>query len=257
MSKRIKASWWVGLAVLLLLAPFAFSQDVQLTLENGGNYTMDGVYVGPYNASQTVSGHSQNAQIICDDFKDEVIPGESWTANVTSYSTLAATGSTAGLMFNGDTAGGALLGGVSGNALQGYVAIAYLASQMLPLTSNPANAQQVGYLAYAIWAIFEPSLVQGWLGSGSAAWAAVEQLAQGALSGALKNLYSAASFAGWEILTPVAGSQNPFSQGTPQEYLELVPEGGTALMYLLLGGLCCFGTMFLKSRRRRAVSRVL
>ena len=257
--RRIVNSWLVGAALLLFLVPFAFSQDsVTLELESGGNYTMDGVYVGPYTANQTANGQTQSASIICDDFKDEVVPGESWTANITSYSTLASTGgNTTGLMFNGYTAGGALLDGVSGNALQGYVAIAYLSSEMLPLVSNPANAQQIGYLAYAIWAIFEPSQVQSWLGSGSAAWTAVEGLAQGALSGALKNLYTASTFAGWEILTPVAGSQNPGTQGLPQEYLEFVPEGGTALMYLLLGGVCCFGTMFLKSRRRGAVSQVL
>ena len=251
MSQRIRVSWWVGFAALLLMMPLAFGQNqVDLVLQNGGNYTMDGVYVGPYNATQSVNnGPAQNVQIICDDFKDEVVPGESWTANVVSFSTLANTGSTAGLMFNGDTAGGALLNNVSGTALQGYVAMAYLASQMLPLSGNPGNAQQVGYLAYAIWAIFEPTLVQNWLGAGSQAWLCVEKLAQGALSGALNNTYTAASFAGWEILSPVPGSQNPGSLGTPQEYFMFVPEGGTALMYLLLAGFACFGTMYFKARR--------
>lgn len=32
-----------------------------------------------------------------------------------------------------------------------------------------------------------------------------------------------------------------------------VPEGGTALTYLLLAGLCCFGAMVLRSRRRASM----
>jgi hypothetical protein len=35
-----------------------------------------------------------------------------------------------------------------------------------------------------------------------------------------------------------------------QEFLEIVPEGGAAFAYLLMAGLCCFGAMFVKSRRR-------
>jgi len=30
-------------------------------------------------------------------------------------------------------------------------------------------------------------------------------------------------------------------------------EGGTALAYLLLAGLCCFGAMYMKSRRQVAL----
>jgi hypothetical protein len=250
LNRKVRGSWWVGIAAFLLLTPFVFSQTVDLTLDNGGNNIMNGVYVGPYNATQSVNNQNpQSAQIICDDFSHDVVAGESWRANVTSVSALT-TGNIAssGLMWSTSYAGGSWLNGVSGSAYYGYVAMAYLASQMLPLSGNPANAQQVGYLAYAIWAIFQPSQVQSWLGAGSQAWACVEQLAQGALSGALKGTYTAASFAGWELLTPISGSQN-MGQGIPQEYFEFVPEGGTALMYLLLAGFACFGTMFLKSRR--------
>ena len=36
-----------------------------------------------------------------------------------------------------------------------------------------------------------------------------------------------------------------------QEFLQYVPEGGAAWMYLLLGGITCFGAMFY-SRRQQA-----
>lgn len=248
MIKRIRASWWVVLAALLLSTPFAFSQTVDLYLNDGGNNVMDGVYVGPYDATQSNSNNQnpQGVQIICDDFSHDVVPGESWQASVTSVSSLSAnTITNSGLMW----ANGTLLNGGTGaqNVFQGYMAMAYLASQMLPLSGNPANNQTVGYMAYAIWAIFQGAQVEAWLGGPtSQAWLTVQKMALNALG----MTFSAGQFAGWELLTPIAGSQNPFSQGTPQEYFEYVPEGGTALMYLLLASFACFGTMFLKSRRR-------
>jgi hypothetical protein len=260
LSKKVRASWWVGVAALLLLAPFAFSQDsVDLTLINGGNDTMDGIYVGPYNAAQSSNGQpAQNVQIICDDFEHQVSPGESWTATVTSVSSLGS--NPQGLTWSNTSAGGSALFGNNNNLTfstqQGYYAMAYLASQMLPLSGNQANAQQVGYLAYAIWAVFDASAVKSWLGANSNAWAQVQILAENALDGK-DGVFSASEFAGWEILTPNCSTHGSCMQGQPQEFLEFVPEGGTALMYLLLGGLTCFGTMFLKSRRRRAISEVV
>jgi hypothetical protein len=257
LSKRITNSWLVGAALLLFLVPFAFSQDsVQLTLENGGNYTMDGIYVGPYTASQL--GQSQSVSIICDDFSHEVTQNETWTASVTSVSTL--TNNNLGNLQWGNQAGsGGSLINVSGTVLQGYTAMVYLAAQMLPLSSNPANAQTIGYMAYAIWAIFDASGVQSWLQQqgDSGAWSKIEWYANNALSLAVGNKISASQYTGWEILTPTCLAQGNCGSGQPQEFMEYVPEGGTALMYLLLGGVCCFGTMFLKSRRRRAVSEVL
>jgi len=260
LGKRIRASWWVAVAALLLLAPFAFSQNsVDLTLLNGGNYTMDGIYVGPYNALQTSNGQSQSVQIICDDFSHEVTTNESWAANVTSVATLNSN-NVGGLAWGGASGSGGSYVGISGTVLQGYTAMAYLAAEMLPLSSNPANAQQVGYLAYALWAIFQPTQVENWLLSQGTKQSVVNQImsmANGALTLAVNGSISASQFSGWEILSPTCYAQGNCNPGTPQEFFEYVPEGGTALMYLLLGGLTCFGTMFLKSRRRRAISEVV
>jgi hypothetical protein len=241
---------WFCLIALVCLAPLAFSQTVNLTLDNGGPYVMDGIYVGPYNATQN---NTQPVQIICDDFAHEVTASESWTATVTQVSNLASNG-TAGLTWANTLAGGSALFGANTtfSTLQGYYAMAYLASEMLPLSSNPANATQIGYLAYAIWAVFDASAVKAWLGANSTAWAQVQLLAQNALNG----VYSAGQFAGWEILTPNCSGAGSCNLGQPQEFFEYVPEGGTTLMYLLLAGFCCFGTMFLRSRRQRATSVV-
>lgn len=255
LNRKNRASWWVFLIVLLGLAPFAFSQQtVNLTLVDGGSNTMGGIYVGPYDATQ----NGQPVQIICDDFQHEVSAGESWSATVTSVSNL--TNSTSGLVWSGHSAGGTdlfgsgYIGTTSFSTLQGYDAMAYLASEMLPLSGNKANATEVGYMAYAIWAIFDAGAVQTWLnnhGEGSI-WGQVQSLAEGALKGT----YTQSQFAGWEILTPMCSAPNSCPNGPPQEFFEYVPEGGSALMYLLLAGLSCFAAMFL-SRRRRATSEVV
>lgn len=230
---------WAVLTALVCFAPFALGQTVNLTLVDGGPYTMDGIYVGPYNAIQ----NNQSTQIICDDFEHEVSPGQSWSATVTSVSSI--TNSTTGLRWSGDSAGGALLGGTNFNMLQGYDAMAYLATQML----GNKNGTQVGYLAYAIWAVFDSSGVYNWLKANNdlGIWATVQGLAEGALKGT----YASGQFAGWEILTPICPGQG-CSNGPPQEFFEFVPEGGSTLMYLLLTGMVCFGTVLFRSRLARS-----
>jgi hypothetical protein len=55
-------------------------------------------------------------------------------------------------------------------------------------------------------------------------------------------------FANFVILTPQSCKNGPGSC-PGQEFLMMVPEGGTAAAYLLFAGLACFGAMFLKRRR--------
>ena len=74
----------VVLSALAGLAPCAFGQQVGITMNSSEPYVMNGIYVGPYNA--TVNG--QSAQIICDDFADDTYLNQSWTANVTTFSNL-------------------------------------------------------------------------------------------------------------------------------------------------------------------------
>ena len=235
---RIRFSVFLGFSVMvmLFLAPSAFGQ-ANLYLNDAGNNVMDGVYVGPYNA--TINGTS-GQQIICDDFADDTNVGESWLASVTTLSNLSAT------KWGSSQAGGSLLGG-SYSSLQGYEAMMALSSQML----GNKNATQVGYLAYAVWSIFDAGAVYSWLVThgDAAAWSTVQSMAAAALKGS----YSIAQFAGWEIFTPTKCFSNcSGSSGMPQEFLELVPEGGTAMGYLLVALFSCLMAMVYRRRQVQA-----
>jgi hypothetical protein len=224
--------WLAVAAVALCFAPCALGQGtVNINLTSAGNNVMDGVYVGPYSA--TVNGTP--TQIICDDFTDESYVGESWTANVTTLSNL-----------NGTKWGG------MANASQLYDEAAWLATQMLsPTYSN--NATQVGYLAYALWAVFQPTAVESWLGANSAAWQAV----QGWLNSAAGQQFTKNEFANFFLYTPnmsfpITCNGQSCANTPPQEFFGFLPapDGGSTLMYLLLVTLACAGAIWLRSRRQ-------
>jgi|HubBroStandDraft_5_1064220.scaffolds.fasta_scaffold32036_2 hypothetical protein len=229
---RTSRNLWLALgAALLCFAPCAFGQgQVNINLTGAGNNVMDGVYVGPYNA--TVNGTS--TQIICDDFVDDSYVGESWTANVTTLSNL-----------NGTKWGG------MANATTLYDEAAWLATQMLSPTYS-GNATQVGYLAYALWAVFQPSAVESWLGANSAAWQAV----QGWLSSAAGQHFTPGEFANFFLYTPnlndpITCNGQACPTAPPQEFFGFLsaPEGGSALMYVLLAMFACAAAVWLRSRR--------
>ncbi len=232
MRKVVSGVLWLAVLSFLCAAPSAFGQT-NLYLNDAGNNVMDGVYVGPYNA--TIGGSA--GQVICDDFLHDSNVGESWLANVTTLSNLS------GTRWDGQQAGSASLLGGTYSTLQGYEAMMFLASQML----GNKNNTQVGYLGYAIWSIFDPSGVYNWLVShgDKAAWASVQKLAAGALQGT----YSIAQFSGWQIFTPTKCLANCSGyQNMPQEFFEYVPEGGAALGYLLLGLFSCVVAAFYRRR---------
>jgi len=233
--KNSRGLWWVVIVAVLAFAPCVFAGNVNMKMTNPGNNVMDGVYVGPYTG--TMNGAT--TQIICDDYVHDTFTNESWTGTVETFSNLT------GARWSKSTAGGVLLGG-NFSSLQGYDAMAALATQMLALGSGSQNAKQVGYLAYAIWAIFNPTAVQTYLiGHGDlAAW----KIVQGLAAGALKGVYTQNQFAGWEIVTPTSCQAN-CGGGLPQEFLIHVPEGGSTLMFLLFAGGSCFAAMFYRSRR--------
>ncbi|MGO9125719.1 MAG: hypothetical protein ACLP6G_12635 [Terriglobales bacterium] len=224
--------WLAMAAVMLCFMPYALGQgQVNINLTGAGNNVMDGVYVGPYNA--TVNGAS--TQIICDDFVDESYLGESWTANVTTLSNL-----------NGTKWGG------MASATTLYDEAAWLATQMLSPTYS-GNTTQVGYLAYALWAVFAPSAVESWLGANSAAWQAV----QGWLSSAAAQQFTPGEFANFFIYTPNLNYPITCNGGScpitpPQEFFGFLsaPEGGSTLMYVLFTLLTCLGAIWFRSRRQ-------
>ena len=215
------------------MAPGAFGQGkVNITLTSPGSNVMNGVYVGPYNA--TVNG--QSTQIICDDFLDDSYTGESWTANVTTLSNL--TGTKWGSMTN---------------ATQLYNEAAWLATQMLS-SKYSGNPTQVGYLAYAIWATFNPAAVEAWLGGPlSPTWLAVK----GWMTTAGLQSFTPGEFSNFFLYTPnlnfpITCNGGKCATAPPQEFFGFlsVPEGGSALTYFLLTAIACFGAMILRAKER-------
>jgi hypothetical protein len=210
--------WWGVVAMALLcFAPCAFANS-SLTVTGAGNNVMGNVYVGPYYA--TVNGVA-NTPVICDDFADDTSIGSSWNFTANNFSTL----------------GSALWGNQASN----YEAAAWLTIQMLSLNGNPNNAAQVGYISFAIWSLFDKNALNG-LNS--------TQLAGvGMWLGKVPSNLTLGQFANFVILTPQGCTNGPGSC-PGQEFFQVMPEGGSAAMYLLLAGLTCFGAM--RFRRRPA-----
>jgi hypothetical protein len=224
------------LAVFVMgLAPALLAEN--LTLNGTGNDEMDSAYVGPYSA--TINNVS-NQQVICDDFADESKPGTSWAVTQNSFSDIQNTlwgqfyidvyGYSKGLQI----------------ATQLYTEAGYIALQMM--ASN--NQTQIGYMSFAIWYLFDPNQVAAYLGINNqhnpneAIWNGLLAI----LAAASGKTLTAAQMASIEIFTPT-NCQFP---GTcaGQEFLEVVPEGGMALIYLLIAASACFGVF--RSRRLRA-----
>jgi hypothetical protein len=215
MINTIQKWWGVAVLALLCFAPCAFANS-SLTMTGAGNNVMGGVYVGPYYA--TVNGVA-NTAVICDDFADDSYIGHSWNYTANNFSTL----------------GSALWGSQTSN----YDAAAWLTLQMLSLNSNPSNATQVGYLSYAIWSLFDKGALNGLnltqLG-GVNTWL-----------GKVPSNLTPGQFANFILLTP----QGCTAGSCPgQEFMQVMPEGGSSVMYLLLAGLSCSGGMLFRRQRR-------
>ena len=93
-------------------------------------------------------------------------------------------------------------------------------------------------MQYAIWAIFSPTQVQNYLSSNGygSEWATIQSFITWASKNGPQSLLS--EFIVWTPINCKSGSCGG------QEFFEFVPEGGAAWMYLLLGGITCFGAMF-------------
>jgi hypothetical protein len=224
---------WV--AALLFLVPFAVGQSTSLSFNGGyqgSNWTYNGetvgtgFYDGTINGTQVGPGASSPG-MICDDFRDNIYSGETWNAIAINAGSL-----------NSSNIGQTLFGtSLGANALTVYQEVAYLVYQMF--TTNPNGATQAAY-SQAIWAL---------TGSG---------VDPTKLTGLALSLYNGVK-SGTETLTSLQLASlwiytpNPKGVvGQPQEMWGMipVPEGGAALGYLLLGGFCCFGAIFLRSRRQ-------
>jgi hypothetical protein len=238
MNKPIgKWCYAAAAALLLCLGPRAIAQTETLQINDPpSNNILDNIYVGSYSATNTQTG--AGVQIVCDDFQDN----SDYNAATYTVNTFNSLGNT-------------LWGKNNPNATQQYDEAAWLTLQMLGQSGN-----QQGYYSYAIWAVFDPTDVANWLTKhndmgacnavfGGGSWNSGQ--CNGGSGGYLKmastQTYTAGEFSNFIILTP----QGCNGAGTcpEQEFLLLVPEGGTAATYLLLAGICCFGAIFIRNRR--------
>jgi len=227
---------WLLVAAVLCVAPSAFAGTVNLQIDNPpSNNILDGIYVGSYSAMNTATG--AQTHIICDDFKDDS------NFNAATY-VVHSFGNFIGTVWG------------SGAATQ-YQEAAWLTLGLLQQT----GAVQ-GYYSYAIWALFDPSDVANWLTSyadssacnavfGNGSWGGGKCTAgNGGLTGlAAGQQFYQGEFSNFLILTPTCSAGPGTCQ--EQEFFQLVPEGGSAGLYLLLAGLSCFAAMAY-SRRRTA-----
>jgi hypothetical protein len=250
MNKAMRLVVIAGSMLLCTAIPMFGQEDVTIDFTGVANPSVQtlGAYAGYYTGA--VNGVTENPGFICDDFNNEIfLPSESWQATAVSFASLAAPSSTLG-----DTLFGSTIG------LAGYAAIANLSSLM---AITPASGQ--ADIAAAIWYI-------GSIGTGTVPFSSLDAVSQGYVDSLLgdatmKGLYdgtdgfsSTATQAAlaeladsnlW-LYTPTGADITPVGDPFPQEFVGniAVPEGGTALMYLSLAGLVCFGAMFFESRRR-------
>jgi hypothetical protein len=249
-KRGIRACLWVGIAALSLGTWASAQTSVTLTGPPPG-YSYDGIYVSPYYA--TVGG-ATNTAIVCDDFGDDSTLS-TWNATVTPFSGILSTNTSWSL---------------AGKTLTQYNAVAWLTVQVLQQT--PGTMGQIIY-SFADWALFDPNGVAAYLSNhpintglttaalcndifGSGAFAS--GVCHSGVGGLLASAYGAAVPIGGynlQIISPnIVGSANVCKAETgcaAQEFISVsVPEGGAAIAYLLLAGLCCFGAMFLRSRRQ-------
>jgi hypothetical protein len=207
-----------------------FTGGYSTTFANSDGDFGAGVYTG------TINGASSPG-IICDDYNDEVTSGETWNAKAYQASSLAS-----------GNIGSTLFGNSIG--LTGYAELGTLVSMMFGNAPN-SYAGITGItqseIASAIWDITTPGGIKGLDSKAQALVAAVELSFTGNVSKATAYLATLTNL--W-ILTP--DPLTGVGSGEPQEMWTeslSVPEGGAALLYLLLAGCACFGTMFYSRKR--------
>jgi len=243
-----------GCGVLCLGLPAKAQNSVTMTAVNG-SYSSGNLCSSQSGCAQVYTGlyystvnNTANTAVICDDFNHNVSVGENWQATALNTSSLNSTNIQ-------QTEFGS---GVNGQiAPVVYAEVASLVSEMFSLNNGSGAFDGLKNvtgtdLSEAIWDITTKGGITGISSNAAALVTYVENFfgkysstkALGYLNGL--NLW---------ILTPNPnnGPQEFWSQNGPSFN---VPEGGSALLYLVLAGLVCFGAMFLKYRSEAGGQRV-
>jgi len=163
-----------SLAVVgFMLGSVAFGQTAfEIVGVGPNNNNLAGVYTDPYEGTAGVS----SVLAYCDDFVDNVTPGESWQALDTNLNQFTATSNVQSVYYKGtttyslpsDSSSSSSFPGFSGTYGQttDYIAAAMLAVQATeilatdPGDTNPADEEKLSDLSFALWGIFDPSLLK-------------------------------------------------------------------------------------------------
>jgi len=210
--------------VIICSASAAFATSVTVTVTAANPNHLDGYSVGPYTA--TVNGVAKTP-VFCDDFSDKTTLKTPYIDSVNSFSDL------------GNTLWGSyLMSGKGGKHSLAYVTQLYDEAAWLTLQLlNPANASQMGNIQFAIWAVFNPHALTK--DANAKSW----------LTLAGKQSWYSGEFSNFLILTPTCSNGPGSCSG--QEFFEVVPEGGSAMMFVLLASLSCFAAMLFRYRRQQ------
>jgi hypothetical protein len=241
MKVRVEGLVAAVAGALLCMSVPASGQQVVSVEFTGGYSTVWGNSGGEYGAgiyTGTINGNASPG-IICDDFNDEITTNETWNAKAFNVSTLVSSGNLGNTLF-GNTIG-----------VTGYAEVATLVSMMFGGGSTYGSITGItqAELASAIWDITTTGGISGLDAKALALVAAVEAAFGGNTAGATSYLASLKNL--W-ILTPT-----PLGPGEPQEMWTInlnMPEGGAALMYLMLAGLVCGGAFYQRHREQGRVS---
>jgi hypothetical protein len=250
MTKGVRIACLVAIATICLAIPALAQISANLTGPTSGPVS-DGIYMNPY---YTTVGGVANSAVVCGDFGDDSYFNSTWNATVTSFSSLTSSNMSWGL---------------AGANKSLYGAVGYLTN--LVLSAAPGSTTQV-IDTFALWAVFDPTGVKKYLASNpitsgplttaalcpdifwTAGCTSATAMKGGLLYTADNGGYTTSGFLDLTVLSrDVAGTSIVCKAEhgcAPQEFVAVsVREGGAAIAYLQLAGLCLVGAILLRSRR--------
>ncbi len=231
--KKLQVCTFLSILALYFLAAAnplkAHADTVTLTLENEGpGNNSGGVYTYPYNFS--IDGSSTYTSLMCYIYYDEIYNGETWTATVTNLAALISTSST--------------------SVADQYEELAYLYN----VADTSTNAATVSLAQWAAWELFDPTDLPSDLPTAAPAPPTAAEIA--AELTLAQDSIGTLDYADYVLYTPVANSQTPLDDGTPQSFIGAVtPEPSS---FLLLGsGLLILAGFTLSDKRRAKWATVI
>ena len=232
---------------------------VQLTIKSASapdltSGAMGGVYTSPYTGQ--INGGAL-IPIICDDFYDDIYPPQTWTALATNLAQLGAS-TTNDVYF--DQGGGGLRSDGSTTQQFDYMTAAVLAEEIL----NTTNETTRGVLSFALWGVFDPSLLVASNPKNLDLTAVTKALqdAQGTVATNLDPKNGGAdgypsTFSNVTIYSATLDGTTPMALGTknrPQEFLVVSMAEPSAPVLLLVDLLAVLSLVCFFRKRQRGAS---